>query len=62
VRAGDILGALTGEDGIDGKQVGKIQIFDQWSYVAVHRNVANHALNKLTTGKLKGRSFRVFLM
>jgi len=62
VRAGDILGALTGEDGIDGKQVGKIQIFDQWSYVAVHRNVANHALNKLTAGKLKGRSFRVFLM
>ena len=62
VRAGDILGALTGEDGIDGKQVGKIQIFDQWSYVAVSRNVANHALNKLSAGKVKGRSFRVFLM
>ncbi|VAW89806.1 ATP-dependent 23S rRNA helicase DbpA [hydrothermal vent metagenome] len=62
IRAGDILGALTGDDGIDGKQVGKIQIFDQWSYVAVSRNVANHALNKLSAGKVKGRSFRVFLM
>ncbi|MCF6325631.1 MAG: ATP-dependent RNA helicase DbpA [Gammaproteobacteria bacterium] len=62
VRAGDILGALTGDDGIDGKQVGKIQIFDQWSYVAVNRKVANHALNKLSAGKIKGRSFRVFLM
>ncbi|VAW85779.1 ATP-dependent 23S rRNA helicase DbpA, partial [hydrothermal vent metagenome] len=51
-----------GDDGIDGKQVGKIQIFDQWSYVAVNRNVANHALNKLSAGKVKGRSFRVFLM
>ena len=62
VRAGDILGALTGANGIAGKQVGKIQIFDQWAYVAVNRNVANHALNKLTDGKLKGRSFRVWLM
>ncbi len=62
VRAGDILGALTGENGITGKQVGKIQIFDNWAYVAVSREAANHALNKLTAGKLKGRSFRVWRM
>jgi len=58
VRAGDILGALTGENGIQGSKVGKIQIFDQWSYVAVHRNVVHLALKKLSHGKLKGRSFR----
>lgn len=62
VRAGDILGALTGENGITGEQVGKIQIFDNWAYVAVSRESANHALNKLTAGKLKGRSFRIWLM
>ncbi len=62
VRAGDILGALTGDNGIEGRQVGKIQIFDQWAYVAVSRKVASHALARLSSGKLKGRSFRVFLM
>ena len=58
VRPGDILGALTGSNGIAGKQVGKIHIFENFSYVAVDRNAARPALRKLTTGKLKGRSFR----
>ncbi len=59
LRAGDILGALTGKNGITGKQVGKIHIFDNRAYVAVSRNVSKAALKKLTEGKLKGRSFRV---
>ncbi|TVO78658.1 ATP-dependent RNA helicase DbpA [Sedimenticola selenatireducens] len=59
VRAGDILGALTGENGIDGKQVGKITIADNWAYVAVSQSASKQALNKLSQGKLKGRSFRV---
>ena len=59
VRPGDILGALTGESGIAGKQVGKIQIFDNSAYVAVSRDATKAALKKLGEGKLKGRSFRV---
>ncbi len=59
VRPGDILGALTGKDGISGDQVGKINLFDFRAYVAVNREVANDALDKLTNGKLKGRSFKV---
>lgn len=62
IRPGDILGALTGESGISGEQVGKIKVYDKWSYVAVNRDVANTALNKLAKGKLKGRSFRVRLI
>ncbi|MGB1309936.1 MAG: ATP-dependent RNA helicase DbpA [Leucothrix sp.] len=58
LRPGDILGALTGDQGIAGKQVGKIHIFDNWSYVAVHRDVIRPALHKLNAGKLKGRTFR----
>lgn len=58
VRAGDILGALTAANGIDGKMVGKIQIFDNNAYVAVNQAVAQSALNTLNDGKLKGRSFR----
>jgi len=58
IRPGDILGALTGENGIAGKQVGKIHIFDHHAYVAVSRDAARPALRKLSEGKLKGRSFR----
>jgi len=60
VRPGDILGALTGKDGIEGKQVGKISIADNKAYVAISREVASAALKKLAEGKLKGRSFRVW--
>ena len=59
VRPGDILGALTGKNGIAGKQVGKIHTFDNCSYVAVSCDAARPALRKLSEGKLKGRSFRV---
>lgn len=60
VRPGDILGALTGGDNaLVGREVGKIHLFDQCAYVAVHRDSANKALEKISHGKLKGRSFRV---
>ena len=62
VRPGDILGALTGKNGITGKQVGKIHISDNRAYVAVDKDIARVALKKLNDGKLKGRSFRVRLM
>ncbi|MEN9531633.1 MAG: ATP-dependent helicase DbpA [Pseudomonadota bacterium] len=58
VRAGDILGALTGEGGIAGADVGKIQISEQYSYVAVKRSVASAALKRLQEGKIKGRTYR----
>lgn len=59
IRPGDILGALTGAQGIEGSEVGKITIFDQCAYVAVRRVAVNRALAKLKGGKLKGRSVRV---
>ena len=59
VRAGDILGALTSKGGIAGKDVGKIQLADNWAYVAVAASKAQTALRKISEGKLKGRSFRV---
>ena len=59
IRAGDILGALTKEAGISGEQVGKIDISEMQSYVAVHRDVAKQALKHLQQGKIKGRIVRV---
>jgi ATP-dependent RNA helicase DbpA len=58
VRPGDLLGALTGEAGLAGSQVGKIDIFDLCSYVAIERTALRQALNYLANGKVKGRSIR----
>ena len=59
VRAGDILGALTANTDLPGKQIGKINIADNHAYVAVERPVARQALKILSEGKIKGRKFRV---
>jgi ATP-independent RNA helicase DbpA len=59
LRPGDIVGALTGENGIPGNQIGKIQVGDQWAYVAVAFEHRKLALNKLSQGKMKGRNFKV---
>ncbi|MEZ8284961.1 ATP-dependent RNA helicase DbpA [Vibrio splendidus] len=62
LRAGDILGALTGQGGIDGKSVGKINLFAMRAYVAVERSVSKKALGKIESGKMKGRQFRARIL
>ncbi|WP_316851808.1 ATP-dependent RNA helicase DbpA [Aquipseudomonas alcaligenes] len=62
LRPGDILGALTGEAGIAGDKVGKIAIFDYQAYVAVDRNLARQALQRLNSAKIKGRSLKVRML
>lgn len=58
IRPGDILGALTGEAGIDGKKVGKINVMDFAAYVAIEHSEADKALGRLLNGKIKGRKFK----
>ena len=62
IRAGDVLGALTGDGGIDGKNVGKISISGFSTYVAVKREVAKGALKHLAATKIKGKTVRVRLL
>lgn len=59
VRAGDLLGALTANSVLSGDQIGKINIFDKISYIAVEQKAAKQALGILSEGKIKGRKFRV---
>ena len=59
MRPGDIMGALTGEGGISGSEVGKIDVFDFHSYVAIVRASADQALSCLTSNRIKGRFFKV---
>jgi len=63
LRPGDILGALTGEaGGFAGTDIGKIEIHDRFSYVAVASRVAEPAMHRLREGRIKGRKFRVELV
>lgn len=58
IRPGDLLGALTGDAGLSGSQIGKIDIFDRYSYIAIENSVLRQALSYLAKGKVKGRSVR----
>ena len=60
VRAGDILGALTAGIGLDKSDIGKIDILEFVSYVAVKKEVLKKALTGLKKGKIKGKYFKVF--
>ena len=64
LRPGDILGALTANTAasntqLNGKMIGKIDLFDNIAYIAVERPIAKQAVKILTEGKIKGRKFKV---
>ena len=62
IRAGDVLGALTGEAGFTREQVGKINVNEFSTYVAVDRRIAREAAHRLSTGRVKGKSVKVRLL
>ena len=59
LRPGDIVGAITGEAGLPGDAIGKIDIYATRSYVAIARHHADKVLARLQAGKIKNRKFRV---
>jgi ATP-independent RNA helicase DbpA len=62
IRAGDVLGALTGDCGYAKEQVGKINVNEFSTYVAVERSIAAEAARKLASGRVKGKSVKVRLL
>lgn len=62
LRPGDIVGGLTGKDGIPGAAIGKITVSSNWSYVAVETGLVKAALLKIQNDKLKGKTFRVRIL
>lgn len=59
LRPGDILGALTGTQQFVMADVGKIEIQDRISYVAVSSKVADEALDHLRNSRIKGKKFQI---
>lgn len=60
VRAGNILGLLTGETGLRGEQVGQISVRDNWTYAAVARDAVGLAFKKIDTETWKGRPVKAW--
>ena len=58
LRPGDLLGALTKDAGLAGNKIGKINIYDMLSYIAVESDIADAALNHFRHGKVKGRKVK----
>jgi ATP-dependent RNA helicase DbpA len=63
IRPGDVLGALTGPDGgYTREQIGKINVTEFTTFVAVQRDIAKEAMRRLNAGKVKGKSVKVRLL
>jgi ATP-dependent RNA helicase DeaD len=59
IGPGDLVGAITGEAGVEGSQVGKIEIKDTFSVVEVGDTVAEKVIRSLNGTTVRGRSLRV---
>jgi ATP-independent RNA helicase DbpA len=59
IRPGDVLGALTADLGYTREQVGKINVNEWSTYVAVDRSIAEQAASRLNAGRIKGKSVKV---
>ena len=59
LRPGDLLGALTGDGGLTFEQVGKINVTEFNTYVALDRRIAKQAFSRLSNSAIKGKRFRM---
>jgi ATP-dependent RNA helicase DeaD len=59
VRPQDLVGAITGEAGIAGREIGAIEIAERFSLVDVAGEAADAVINALRNAKIKGRKVKV---
>ncbi len=59
IRPGDVLGALTKDLGFPAAQIGKIDVDEFSTCVAVEHAIASDVLRRLGEGKVKGKAVKV---
>jgi ATP-dependent RNA helicase DeaD len=59
ITARDLVGAITGEAGVTGNQVGRVEIRDTFSIVEVATEAGDKVIRALNGTSLRGRSLRV---
>ena len=62
IRAGDVMGAMTADFGYTREQIGKINVNDFSTYVAVERRIAGAAVARLNAGRVKGKAVKARLL
>jgi ATP-dependent RNA helicase DeaD len=61
IRPNDIVGAIAGETGVSGKNIGGIDIFDNFSFVDVPMKDAEHVIKVMKTNTIKGKAVNMEL-
>ena len=61
IRPKDIVGAITGEAGVDKRTIGSIQISERFTLVEVAKNVSDLVLRSLKAGTIRGKKVTVRL-
>ncbi|MBN2879297.1 MAG: DEAD/DEAH box helicase [Clostridia bacterium] len=56
---GDILGSIVGETGISGKNVGKVDIYDKFSFVEIAHFEAENVMAKFKNVMIRGRQISI---
>jgi len=59
IRPQDLVGAITGEAGVRGHQIGSIQIAEKFSLVEIADDVAQHVMSALRTASIKGKKVKI---
>jgi ATP-dependent RNA helicase DeaD len=59
IRPGDLVGAITGETGLTGKDVGSIEIHQRFALVEVPESAADEVVQALRATMIKGRKATV---
>jgi ATP-dependent RNA helicase DeaD len=59
IRPGDLVGAITGEAGINSRELGAIEIADRFSLVDVPESRANEIMAALRATTIRGRKVSV---
>ena len=59
VRPQDLVGAITGESSLSGKQIGAIEITDRFSLVEIPEQAAEEVIRALRSTMIKGRKAQV---
>jgi ATP-dependent RNA helicase DeaD len=59
IRPQDLVGAIANESGVSGRDIGAIEIADRFSLVEVPEPLADHVIETLRSGTIKGRRTNV---
>lgn len=59
IRPGDIVGSIAGESGIDGRLIGRIDMFDKYTFVEVPKENAAKVIEAMKAARIRGNSITI---